>query len=116
FFGKEENQRVVDRLLEAGVRPPVQTSALPRVEGSPLEGKAFVLTGDLEKYTRDQAKAEIERRGGRVIGSVSSKTDFVVAGAKPGTNKIAGAQKHEGPIIDEETFLQMLSGGEEEPQ
>lgn len=113
FFAKPENQRVVERLLEAGVRPPAAAPSAPRIEGSPLEGKAFVLTGDLETYTRDKAKAEIERRGGRVTGSVSSKTDYVVAGNKPGTNKIAGAQKHEVPIIDEETFLKMLSEGEE---
>lgn len=113
FFAKPENQKVVERLLAAGVNPPKKAAALPRIGGSPLEGKTLVLTGDLEKYTRDQAKAEIERRGGRVTGSVSSKTDYVVAGAKPGATKMAGAQKHNVPILDEAAFLELLAEGEE---
>jgi len=113
FFRTEENRRVIDRLLEAGVRPALNTTTAPRVEGSPFAGKTVVLTGDLAAYTREQAKAEIERRGGKVTGSVSGKTDYVVAGAKPGANKMAGAQKHGVPVIDEETFLRMLAEGEE---
>lgn len=116
FFHKPENQEVIERLLAAGVRPPAEAPALPRVEGSPLAGKAFVLTGELSSMTRDRAKAEIERRGGRVTGSVSGKTDFVVAGREPGSNKIAGAQKHGVPVIDEETFMEMLAEGEEESE
>ena len=113
FFSKSENRRVIERLFAAGVHPAVEAPSLPRIEGSPLSGKAFVLTGELSSMTRDQAKAEIERRGGRVTGSVSSKTDYVVAGRDPGTNKLTGAQKHGVPVIDEAAFLKMLEEGVE---
>lgn len=113
FFGKAENQRVIERLLAAGVRPPRKARELPPIKGSPLDGKTLVLTGELSDMSRDQAKAEIQRRGGRVTGSVSSKTDYVVAGRDPGANKMAGAQKHGVTVIDEEAFRALLREGEE---
>jgi len=107
FFEREENRRVVERLLEeAGVRPEPEE----RVEsGGVFEGKTVVLTGTLERFSRDQAKAEIERRGGKVSGSVSKKTDLLVAGADAGS-KLRKAQELGVRVIDEETFLAMLEG------
>src|SRR5690606_5097744 len=86
FFSKSENRRVIERLLAAGVPPAVEAPSLPRIACGPLSGRAFVLTSALSSMTRGQAKAEIERRGGRVPGSVSSKTGCVVAGRDHGTN------------------------------
>ena len=74
-------------------------------------GKSLVLTGTLHALSRDDAKAEIERRGGRVSGSVSRKTDFVVAGEEPGS-KIDKAKELGVPVLDEATFLAALGGAQ----
>jgi DNA ligase (NAD+) len=100
-----QNRRVVERLLAAGVRP-----AAEQVDArGPLAGKTVVLTGGLAKLSRDEAKAEIERRGGKVSGSVSRKTDLVVAGEDAGT-KLAKARELGVRIVGEEEFLALLEG------
>jgi DNA ligase (NAD+) len=75
----------------------------------PLQGKSFVLTGTLGNMTREEATARIEELGGKVTGSVSSKTDYVVAGENPGT-KLAKAQDLERAVIDETELERVLSG------
>jgi DNA ligase (NAD+) len=98
-----QNRRVVERLLAAGVRPePVRVD-----ERGPLAGKPVVLTGGLAALSRDDAKAEIERRGGKVSASVSRKTDLVVAGADAGS-KLAKARELGVRIVEEEEFLALL--------
>jgi DNA ligase (NAD+) len=98
-----QNRRVVDRLLAAGVTPaPEQVDAR-----GPLAGKTVVLTGGLASLSRDDAKAEIERRGGKVSGSVSRKTDLVVAGEEAGS-KLAKARELGVKIVDEAQFRAML--------
>jgi DNA ligase (NAD+) len=98
-----QNRRVVERLLAAGVRPEPE-----RVDArGPLAGKTVVLTGSLAKLSRDEAKAEIERRGGKVSGSVSRKTDLVVAGEDAGT-KLGKARELGVRIVGEEEFLALL--------
>ncbi|HOI74486.1 MAG TPA: NAD-dependent DNA ligase LigA [Syntrophales bacterium] len=76
-------------------------------ESSAVSGKAFVLTGTLAGFTRDEAKEMIESRGGRVSGSVSKKTDYVVAGADPGS-KLTKAEALGVPVLDEAAFLALL--------
>jgi DNA ligase (NAD+) len=71
-----------------------------RADGGPLEGKTFVLTGTLPDLTREEASAMIRRAGGKVTGSVSKKTDYVVAGDSPGS-KLAKAEELDVPVIDE---------------
>jgi len=104
FFERKENLEVIDRLLEAGItfEEPEKTGKEQK-----FRGKTFVLTGTLQKYSRNEAKAEIEARGGRVSSSVSKKTDYVVAGADPGS-KLELAKSLGVPILDEKTFLEML--------
>ncbi len=98
-----QNRRVVARLLEAGVTPaPEQVEAR-----GPFAGKTVVLTGGLEKLSRDEAKAAIERRGGKVSGSVSKKTDLVVAGAEAG-GKLEKATALGVRVVDEAGFLALL--------
>jgi DNA ligase (NAD+) len=98
-----QNRRVVERLLAAGVRPaPEQVDAR-----GPFAGKTVVLTGGLAKLSRDEAKAEVERRGGKISGSVSRKTDLVVAGEDAGS-KLKKAQELGVKVVDEEAFLRML--------
>jgi DNA ligase (NAD+) len=76
----------------------------------PLAGRTFVLTGTLERLTREQATERIEELGGKVTGSVSGKTDYVVAGDTPGS-KLDRAQELERPVIDEDELERLLSGG-----
>jgi DNA ligase (NAD+) len=98
-----QNRRVVERLLAAGVRPAPEA-----VEArGPFARKTVVLTGGLAALSRDDAKAEIERRGGKVSGSVSRKTDLVVAGADAGS-KLEKAQALGVRVVGEEEFLRML--------
>jgi DNA ligase (NAD+) len=98
-----QNRRVVERLLAAGVHPaPEKIDAR-----GPLAGKTVVLTGGLTALSRDDAKAEIERRGGKVSGSVSRKTDLVVAGEEAGS-KLAKARELGVRVVDEARFLALL--------
>jgi DNA ligase (NAD+) len=98
-----QNRRVVERLLAAGVHPEPE-----RIDArGPLAGKTVVLTGALSKLSREEAKAEIERRGGKVSGSVSRKTDLVVAGDDAGS-KLAKARELGVRIVPEAEFLALL--------
>ena len=105
YFSRSRNRALVRRLVESGVRIvyPVATAA------APLEGKTFVLTGTLAGMSRNEAKKEIEERGGKVAGSVSAKTDFVVAGEAPGS-KLDKAKTLGVRMIDGEGLKQLLSG------
>jgi len=107
FFADPRNAAEVKRLRQHGVRWPMGSPAPPR-EG-PLVGKTFVLTGTLQSMTRDEAKTRIEAAGGRVAGSISKKTDYVVAGEEPGS-KLAKAQELGISVLDESGFEELLSG------
>jgi len=103
WTAEPQNVRVVRRLLEAGIRP-----AAEQVDArGPFAGKTVVLTGGLAAMSRDDAKAEIERRGGKVSGSVSKKTDLVVAGEDAGS-KLEKARSLGVRVVGEEEFLSML--------
>jgi DNA ligase (NAD+) len=99
FFQDRRNQSEVARMRELGVRWPTTVPASATAEG-PLTGKTFVLTGSLEGRTRGEAKAAIEALGGKVTGSVSKKTSYVVAGAEPGS-KLKKAQDLGVEVLDE---------------
>jgi DNA ligase (NAD+) len=103
YFSDEDNARMVDRLLASGIRWP----APARAAGGEFAGKTFVLTGTLQGMTRDAAQGEIAARGGKVSGSVSQKTHFVVAGADAGS-KLKKAQQLAIPILDEAAFVKLL--------
>jgi DNA ligase (NAD+) len=118
FFRQEANRRLIDRLRQAGVEMTAPRTL--RADASreiahaespkgTLAGMTFVLTGALSGYTRERAKAEIEVRGGRIAGSVSRKTDYVVAGAEAGS-KLDKARELGVRIIDEESFRRLLAG------
>jgi len=105
FFEEPSNQEVVDRLLAAGVAPEPPT---PKKEGS-LTGKTFVVTGTLADFSRNEAIAAIEELGGKVAGSVSKKTDYVVAGESPGGTKYDKAVALGVPLLDEKAFKKLLT-------
>ncbi len=103
FFHQEQNRALVAALLQV----PIVPEAPAKVETGPFSGKTVVLTGTLVTMTREAAKEEIERRGGKVTGSVSKKTDFVVAGSDAGT-KLKKAESLGVKVVDEEAFKRLL--------
>jgi DNA ligase (NAD+) len=108
FFEEPRNLQLIQRLEEAGVNMQEEVEESPRH----LEGLTFVLTGALESMTRDEARQAIEERGGRASSSVSSKTDYVVAGADPGS-KYDKARELGVKIIGESELAALLKGQEE---
>ncbi|HQS82799.1 MAG TPA: NAD-dependent DNA ligase LigA [Thiobacillus sp.] len=106
FFAEPHNLEVVNKLRAAGVHWP-ESSGLVQSTGV-LAGKTLVLTGTLPTLTRDVAKEIIEAAGGKVAGSVSKKTDYVVAGAEAGS-KLVKAQELGVPILDEPGLLALLA-------
>lgn len=105
FFGEQHNQEVLDRLLSEVDPQPLEAVAT----ASPVAGKVVVFTGALELMTRDEAKAMAERLGAKVAGSVSSKTDLLVAGPGAGS-KLKDAAKHNVEVIDEAGWFDLVGG------
>ena len=106
FFDNKRNLDLVERLRKAGLT----FAAEKRVRGSKLEGLTFVLTGTLPNLTREDAKEKIESAGGRVSGSVSKKTDYVVAGEEAGS-KLDKATSLGVKVLDEAGLLELLERG-----
>lgn len=106
YFAEPRNRRAVERLAELLEIAPV---AVPAEGREALRGKTFVLTGGLEAMTRDEAERRILSAGGRVSASVSRKTDFVVAGADPGS-KLRKAEQLGVKVLNERDFLKLLEG------
>jgi DNA ligase (NAD+) len=103
FFAEPRNQELIKRLKDAGLT----FAGKKRERGTKLAGKTFVLTGTLLKYTRDEAKKMIEDAGGRVSGSVSKKTDYVVAGSDAGS-KLDKAKELGVPVIEEQEMEKLV--------
>jgi DNA ligase (NAD+) len=102
FFKQAENQKVLERLAEAGVKVqkmPTQKSA--------LRDKTFVFTGSLDSFTRDEAKEKVEMLGGRATSSVSGETDYLVVGENPGS-KLDEANKENVEILEEREFKDLI--------
>ena len=104
FFAEPHNAEVIDALLDGRVK---LIEGKPRPAGGPLEGKTFVFTGGLERFTRPEAKEKVEALGARVTGSVSKNTDYVVAGEDPGS-KLDKARELGVTVLDEEGFAELL--------
>ncbi len=108
YLAAPANLRIIERLCDAGVQMAVGSES---DEGRTelLAGKSIVISGVFNLHSRDEYKEMIERNGGKNVGSISKKTDFVLAGANMGPSKLEKAQKLGIPIVDEEAFLAMLS-------
>ena len=104
FFDDADNIKIIDELKAFGLT----MEAEKKIIDSPIAGKSFVLTGKLEKYTRDEAGKLIAERGGLVKGSVSKSTDYVIAGEKAGS-KLTKAQEFGIKILSEEEFEKLLN-------
>jgi DNA ligase (NAD+) len=111
WFARPRNREFVEKLRRAGVRLEQAAPARP-VEGT-LEGLSFVVTGTLPTLSREEAARLIEQNGGRVTGSVSGKTDYLLVGESPGGTKYRKAQQLEVPMIDEARLREMIGAGGE---
>jgi DNA ligase (NAD+) len=105
FFSEAHNRKVIEQLRVAGVHWPEHEGVVETA--LPLSGKTFVLTGTLAAMGREDAKANLEGLGAKVAGSVSKKTDYVVAGSEAGS-KLDKARELKVPVMEEGQFLQLL--------
>ncbi len=105
FFKEKKNLATIAKLLKGGVK--IREVAKPKAADQKFTGKTFVFTGALEKFTREEAERMVDERGGRASGSVSKKTDFVVAGPGAGS-KLEKARELGVEVISEEEFLKMV--------
>ena len=105
YFKEKRNLAAIERLAK---QLTVLDAEKPKTD-SAIAGKTVVFTGALEKMTRDEAKAMAERLGAKAAGSVSKKTDYVVAGPGAGS-KLAEAKKHGVPVLTEDEWLAMVAG------
>ena len=107
FFAEESNREVIAQLRKEGVRWPAPVVVNAEEIDSPFAGKTIVLTGSLSQLSRDDAKAQLDALGAKVAGSVSKKTDLVIAGEAAGS-KLAKAQELGIAVIDEDEMLRLL--------
>jgi DNA ligase (NAD+) len=105
YFKDPTHLKEIHKLILLGVKPKAQK--IHRRQDHAFSGKTFVLTGSLQKHTRDEATTLIKERGGKVTGSVSKKTDFVLAGEDPGS-KLDKARELHIKILSEEEFEEFL--------
>ena len=103
WFSQPQSEHLIRRLKEAGVN----MESLRKITGTRFAGKTFVLTGALTKFTREEASQKIELLGGKVSGSVSKKTSFVVVGENAGS-KERKARELGIPLLTEDEFLEMI--------
>ncbi len=103
FFREKTNREILARLKEAGI----EIQRVEKIKEQPLEGKTFVFTGELEKYTREEAQQIVESLGGRATSSVSGNTDYLVAGRNPGS-KMQKAREKGVTILNEEDFERLI--------
>ncbi len=108
FFKSSAGQKTLKKLKELGISPKPELAARKKAASGIFAGKTFVLTGTLPSMTREEATEIIESRGGRVSGSVSPKTDYVLAGESAGS-KLDKAREFEVKIIDEGAFRKMIN-------
>ncbi|MBD1400152.1 NAD-dependent DNA ligase LigA [Pelovirga terrestris] len=108
FFAANKNRALLSDLTELGIAPPAEDR---QPTGKRLEGKTIVLTGSLERFTRKQGEELVVQQGGRASGSVSSKTDYVVAGPGAGS-KLDKARSLGVTVLSEDEFLELIAAGE----
>lgn len=107
YFGKEENFRIISRLREYGLQFE-QSPEITSQKTDKLNGAVIVISGTFEQHSRDEYKTLIEMNGGKNSGSISSKTNYVLAGANMGPAKLEKAEKLKIQVINEDDFLKMI--------
>jgi DNA ligase (NAD+) len=111
FFQSEAGRKTIDELRSLGLKLTEDRRPAPLTkDGQPLLGKVFVVTGTLSRYGREEIEALIKQLGGKAVGSVSKKTDYVVAGEKAGS-KLDKAKQLGVPVLSEEAFEKLIGKG-----
>lgn len=108
YFQNPANREIVERLRAAGLQMEIAADSSTE-RSDKLNGKTIVISGVFTKHSRDEYKELIESNGGKNSGSISKKTDFILAGANMGPAKLEKAKKLGVPVIDEDTFLNMIA-------
>ena len=106
FFGEKKNQLIIERLRKSGLQ--FESTSVETAQSTKLTGLTFVVSGVFTKFSRDDLKAAIEQNGGKVVGTVSGKTSYIVAGENMGPEKLKKAEKLGVKIIDENEFEKMI--------
>jgi DNA ligase (NAD+) len=107
WFSDEANGALVEELRSLGLRFEVGDELKP-VDG-PLVGHTYVITGTLERFSRDEAATALEAKGGKVANAVSGKTTGLIVGEEPGNSKLTKARKLEVPVLTEDDLLELLA-------
>jgi len=105
YFSKENNKILIEKLRKAGLKMEVEQQNISSI----LEGETFVVSGVFEQFSREGIKQSIEQHGGKVTGSLSAKTSYLVAGANMGPEKLKKAEKLEVPILSETEYLELIA-------
>jgi DNA ligase (NAD+) len=108
FFSKEENKAMIEKLRNAGLQL-INTEKEKELHSDVLMGKSVVISGVFSQFSRDEIKELVEAHGGKNAGSISSKTDYVVAGENMGPAKLEKAKNLNIPILNEQEFLQLIN-------
>ena len=109
YFANPANRRVLDKLKQAGLWPRSEKTPESREQNAPLQGKRLIFTGRLGELTRGRARELAESAGGKVVGSVSGKLDYIVVGEEPGS-KLDKAREAGASVLTEEDFLELVQG------
>jgi DNA ligase (NAD+) len=109
FFSRPRHREIIAKLRAAGVRVEEETQSS---DPTPLAGKTFVITGTLPTMSRERAGELIEKSGGKVTGSVSAKTDYLLVGDSPGGTKYDKARKLNTPMISEDDLKRLIGMAE----
>jgi DNA ligase (NAD+) len=107
FFASPENQALIKKIRDSGVVITNTMAGTPKEKNHVFSGKTLVLTGTLSAMTRSEAKKHLLAAGAKVTGSVSARTDYLVAGKEAGS-KLAKARALNVPVLDEDRFMEML--------
>jgi DNA ligase (NAD+) len=108
WFSDVDNQRLVGELRTLGLR--FESGEEDRPPEGPLTGRTYVITGTLERWSREEAQAELEARGAKVTNSVSKKTNGLIVGEEPGASKLTKAQRSDVPLLTERDLAELLAG------
>ena len=109
FFSKSRNRKFVDELREAGLQMKLSASSVPKALSSKLNGLSFVVSGVFTNFSRDEIKQLIEQHGGKSQGSVSAKTNYLLAGDEAGPSKMEKAKKLKVSVLTEKEFIKLIS-------
>jgi DNA ligase (NAD+) len=107
YFADQDNLLLINSLKSFGLQ--LETAEKNEKQSDTLSGKSFVVSGVFSKFSRDELKTTIESHGGKNSGSISGKTDYIVAGDKMGPSKLAKAEKLGIPVISEDDFVDMIA-------